>query len=140
MIAEATLAPTRAHSPRAYVEAAVQYLADTSVKPVTYNPPPGSGLPRRVGNYGDFRVRIYDARPIAGELSLDRHGFLLAQSPTRVYDFYDDDEVRASYYWEVERLVKEETGAAKVVRADVTRPPPGRESRCSGIEHSIPCG
>jgi hypothetical protein len=120
MIAEATLGATRVHSPRAYVEAAVQYLADNNIKPITYNPPPGSGPPRRVGNYGDFPVRVYDARPIAEGLSLDRHGFALVRHATRVWDFYDDDEVRASYYWEVERLVKEQTGAAKVVVFDHT--------------------
>ena len=53
------------------VEAAVNYLADLSVKPVTYNPPPGTGLPRRVGNYRDFVVRIHDARPIADRRSVD---------------------------------------------------------------------
>ena len=32
------------------VQAAVNYLADLSVKPVTYNPPAGTGVPRRDGN------------------------------------------------------------------------------------------
>ena len=49
----------------AWVEASVPYLADLSVKPVTYNPPVGTGVPRREGNYRDFKVRIHDARPIA---------------------------------------------------------------------------
>ena len=49
----------------AWVEAPVNYLADLSVKPVTYNPPAGTGVPRRVGNYRDFNVRVHDARPIA---------------------------------------------------------------------------
>ena len=48
-----------------YVDAPMNYLADLSVKPVTYNPPPGTGLPRRAGNYRDFTVRIHDGRPIA---------------------------------------------------------------------------
>ena len=46
MIAEATLGATRVHSPRAYVEAAVQYLADNTIKPIPSPPPPGSGRPQ----------------------------------------------------------------------------------------------
>src|ERR671932_278442 len=102
------------------VEAYLQYLADTRVKPVTYNPPPGTGEPRRGGNYGTFRVRVHDARPIARELSLDRQGFVLARHNTAVRDFYDGQEVRDVYYKEMERLVKEATGAAKVVVFDLT--------------------
>ena len=65
-----------------WVEAAVPYLADLSVKPVTYNPPVGTGTPRRDGNYRDFKVRIHDARPIARDLSLDHQAFILAQHAT----------------------------------------------------------
>lgn len=102
------------------VEATMTYLADTTVKPVTYNPPPGTGAQTRVGNYGSFRVRIRDARPIAGELDLDREAFALVNHGTAVRDFYDEDEVRDVYYKEVERLVMAETGAAKVVIFDHT--------------------
>ena len=67
----ATEAPRRAAKPGAgHVEASLVYLADTRVKPVTYNPPPGTGLPRRHGNYAPFTVRIHDGRAIAGDLSL----------------------------------------------------------------------
>jgi hypothetical protein len=102
------------------VEASLHYLADTSVKPVTYNPPPGTGLPRRVGNYADFRVRVMDARPIAHELSLDREGFVLTRAETAVRDFYDERELREVYYPEMERLVRAATGAEKVVVFDHT--------------------
>ena len=104
----------------AVVEAPLHYLSDTSVKPVSYNPPPGTGEPRRVGNYRFFNVPIHDARPIARELSLDRQGFVLVRHDTRVRDFYDADEVRRVYYGEVERLVKDATGAEKVVVFDHT--------------------
>jgi hypothetical protein len=103
-----------------WVEAAVNYLADLGVSPVTYNPPPGTGLPRRVGNYRDFTVRIHDARPIAGGLSLDRQGFVLRHHASAVRDFYDEAEVRSVYHAEVEALVRRETGAAKVVVFDHT--------------------
>lgn len=112
--------PTDARSPAAWVEAPVNYLADLSVKPVTYNPPPGTGLARREGNYRDFKVRIHDARPIAGDLSLDRQAFALVRHDTAVCDFYDEEEVRTKYHAEVEALIKRETGAAKVVVFDHT--------------------
>lgn len=103
-----------------WVEAAVPYLADLSVKPVTYNPPVGTGVPRRDGNYRDFKVRIHDARPIARDLSLDHQAFILAQHATAVRDFYDHDEIRRTYEPEVEALIKRETGASKVVVFDHT--------------------
>jgi hypothetical protein len=103
-----------------FVEASMNYLADTSIKPVTYNPPPGTGEQRRVGNYGTFPVRIHDARPIADRLDLDRQAFALVRRDTAVKNFYDGDEVRDVYYKEVERLLKAETGAAKVVIFDHT--------------------
>jgi len=106
--------------PAAYVEAPLTYLADASVKPVSYNPPPGTGEVRRVGNYGTFPMKIHDARPRAAQLSLDREGFVLAHHDTAIKNFYDEAELRAVYYPEVERLVRDATGAGKVVVFDHT--------------------
>src|SRR5271155_3576678 len=112
---------TTARAPiQPWVEAPVNYLANLSIKPVTYNPPAGTGLPRRVGNYRDFTVRIHDARPIAKDLSLDRQAFILTRHDTQVRDFYDEEEVRTKYHAEVEALIKRETGATKVVVFDHT--------------------
>ena len=105
---------------RPYVEASLTYLADASVKPQTYNPPPGTGVPRRLGNYGQFRARIYDARPVADSLSLDREGFAFTRHDTAVADFYDEKQLREIYYPEVERLVAAATGAEKVIVFDHT--------------------
>jgi hypothetical protein len=102
------------------VQAAVQYLADLSIPPVTYNPPAGTGVPRRVGNYRDFKVEVRDGRPQAGEMSLDRQAFRLVHHDTKVADFYDPEGVKTAYYREVEDLLKRETGASKVVIFDHT--------------------
>lgn len=110
----------RAAAPTAWVEAPVNYLADLSVKPMTYNPPPGTGLPRREGNYRNFTVRVHNVRPQVRDLSLDKQAFILTRHETKVRDFYDDQEVRSTYFAEVEALVKRETGAAKVVVFDHT--------------------
>lgn len=103
-----------------YVDAPMHYLADLSVKPVTYNPPAGTGVPRREGNYRDFTVRVHNARPYADELSLDKQAFVLVPHETNVRDFYDEAEVKSAYYAEVEALIKRETGASKVVIFDHT--------------------
>jgi hypothetical protein len=112
--------PTAADTAPRSIEAPVNYLADLSVKPVTYNPPEGTGVPRRVGNYRFFPVRIQDARPVADTLSLDHHGFALVRHDTAVRDFYDGAEIEAVYRGEVERLVRQATGASKVVVFDHT--------------------
>jgi hypothetical protein len=102
------------------VDAPVNYLADTSVKPVTYNPPAGTGLPRREGNYRNFTVHIRNARRIVTELSLDRQAFQLTRHATAMTDFYDERQIRSRYYPEMERLVREQTGAEKVIVFDHT--------------------
>jgi hypothetical protein len=104
----------------AWLDATVNYLADLSVKPVTYNPPQGTGVTRRVGNYAAFPVRVHDARKLAGSLSLDRQAFVLTRHDTAVRDFYDDGEIRDVYHGEVEQLVKRATGATRVVVFDHT--------------------
>ncbi len=61
---------------------------------------------------------IRDARPIAGQLSLDKEGFVLLRHQTAVADFYDESQIASTYYPECERVVKEATGAARVVAFD----------------------
>lgn len=99
---------------RERVEADLNYLVDTGVKPVTYMPPPGGGEFRRTGSYVPYRVSIRNARPVAGAFSLDRQGFSLARHDTAVPNFHDDDRVRRLYYPEMVRLVQAETAAARV--------------------------
>src|SRR5260370_42492226 len=48
------------------------------------------------------------------ELSLDLQGFAVTRQDSAVANFYDADEVRKVYYPEVERMVREFTGAVKV--------------------------
>ena len=99
------------------VQATLNYLADASEKPViyTYEPPPG--IPRATGKYEPQPVLIRNAR-LAEELSLDRQGFQLVRQETAVRDFYDSAEVEMVYYPEIEVLLKEITGAEKVVVFD----------------------
>jgi hypothetical protein len=102
------------------VEADLNYLATMSERPYTYAYEPPAGTPRSNAVYEPHRVVIRNARPIAGELTLDRQGFVLLPQKSAVHDFYDEDELRRVYYPEAERLIVEATGAARAVIFDHT--------------------
>ena len=76
--------------------------------------------PAVLERYAVHHMPVHDVRPFADNLTLDREGFILRRSASTVTDFYDTDEVSAVYDPEVERLVKQETGAEKVVIFDHT--------------------
>ena len=103
-----------------FVVGTVSYLEDANQTPIAYNLPRDYGMPARSGRFAAVPVRIRNARDRARDLSLDGAGFVLAERATSVRDFYDENEVRAIYYPEIERLVRDHTGAAKVVIFDHT--------------------
>ena len=100
------------------VETSLNFLTNINQRPVTYFCEPPVGTPARSGEYSKFTVRIQDGRAILDRLSLDNQGFVLTRHDSKVADFYDATRVRASYYPEVERLVKEITGAVRVLVFD----------------------
>jgi hypothetical protein len=98
-------------APGRVVQAAIGYLGDCTGKPIFY------GRQRELNNLPiePRTVAIEDVRPIQGEVSLDREGFALARHTSKVADFFDRAEVGSTYMRELEELLKEVTGAAKVV-------------------------
>jgi hypothetical protein len=100
------------------VTAPLNFLVPMAEKPVGYNYEPPPGTPVRTGRSVEYQIRIRDARPMIGRLSLDREGFVLLHHRSAVADFYDEDEIRRVYYPECERVMKEATGAARVVAFD----------------------
>ena len=102
------------------VEGALNYLVDTGVKPFAYNYEPPPGVPQRSGTYEEHRLPILNGRRRGEDFSLDRQGFLFRQHETAVKDFYDPAEVERVYYPEIEALMKQATGAEKVVTFDHT--------------------
>jgi hypothetical protein len=122
------------------VEAVLNYLAPaTRERPrtYTYDPPPGE--PRTTVVSEPHTLPIHDIRPIASSVSLDREGFGLVKQNTAVKDFYDDDEVKAVYYPEVERALKDATGADRVFIFDHTtrRRIPGAEDNRAGPRQPV---
>lgn len=104
----------------ATMQGTMNFLVDTGEKPVTY---PDQQLPsgaRMTGTYEDRLVTINDGRAIRDSLSLDQQGFLLLDNPSRVKNFYDEDELKAVCYPEVEALLRQLTGGNKVVIFDHT--------------------
>jgi hypothetical protein len=105
------------HSPTE-VQAPMNYLAEIEDKPVSYMYKPPAGTPERSWHVSKHPMAIHNARAIADELSLDRQGFILTHQRSAVANFFDGDEVRSVYYPEVERMVREATGAARVLVFD----------------------
>jgi hypothetical protein len=117
-----------------HVEAALNYLAPMTERPrnYTYDPPPG--VPRSNTFPETHVVPILSVRPVVGEVSLDREGFAVVHHDSAVRDFYDDAEVRRTYYPEAERVLKEATGARRVFVFDhtVRRRVRGVDDRAAG--------
>jgi hypothetical protein len=97
-----------------YVEGQLNFIDPAGPRPTNYMYQPADGAPQRTGSYVKFTVPIYNVRPMLGELSLDREGFEIVRQESKVTNFFDENQVRAVYYPEVERLVREHTGAVKV--------------------------
>ena len=107
-------------APGTYVTGVVNYQMPSDRKPAVYVSPPGTGEHRRTSSYKAVSVPIYDGRVIAADLSLDRQGFALRRHNSAVTDFYDDEQVLERYYPEMEQMVKQATGASRVVVFDHT--------------------
>ena len=102
------------------VEALLSYMVDTGVKPVNETKGPG-GLTRiHTGKLEEHAVTIRDGRALKSEFGLEKHGFEFIDHETAAKNFFDVDELKAVYYPEIEQLVKQHTGAARVLIFDHT--------------------
>jgi hypothetical protein len=117
-----SLTPIESGAPieTASVIADIGYAVDTGVKPVNETFEAGQIIRRRTGETEQRPMRIRDGRLLAGELSLDRNGFVLVDHATSVRDFFDPTELEAVYYLEIQRLVQAVSGASRVVVFDHT--------------------
>jgi hypothetical protein len=96
------------------VEASVNYLIDTGVKPVNETGGGDGRVIMHTGRHDPRMVAIHDGRPHRASFHLDEAGFQLADHPTRMRDFHDPDELTAVYYPEMQRLIAERSGAHRV--------------------------
>ena len=98
------------------VHAGLNYIVDNGTKPVneTYGAGPGGMMRKTSGTFVRHVVPIHDARSDRAAHSLDTTGFLLADHPTRVRDFFDPDELTSVYYPEAQALIAAHSGARRV--------------------------
>jgi hypothetical protein len=100
--------------------AEILYTVDTGEALVNETFGPNNIRRRSSGAQEAKKVTIGDGRALAGELSLDRNGFVLVHHLTAVRDFFDAAELKSVYSPEIERLVAELSGASRVVMFDHT--------------------
>jgi len=100
------------------IEATLNYINNNGEKIFTETAPAGGTDTRSGGTPDPHRVAIHNGRD--RDFSLDRDGFRFVPHDTQVRDFFDPDEVRSTYYAEMEALVKAESGAKRVVIFDHT--------------------
>jgi hypothetical protein len=113
--------PERQQEAEYSVKALLHYLVYTGEKPASYGGIGSSAaVQKRKGTYREYPTIIHDGRAVADQLSLERQGFIFVTHETRMRDFYDEEEVRVVYYREIEQLVKEASGAQRVVVFDHT--------------------
>ena len=109
---------TFTHLPK--VVGPVVYLAHMAEKPHSYTFPQPPGVPMSNIVTETHTVELFNMRPIARDLSLDREGFELIHCPTEQRDFYDEAELRRVCYPETERAVLAATGGSRAVIFDHT--------------------
>jgi hypothetical protein len=102
------------------IEATVNYIKNNGEQLFTYTGGPGSLDVRSGGALDPRSVPMHDGRPHAAGFRLDVDGFRFVPHATAMRDFFDEQEVRGVYYAEMEALIKQESGAARVVVFDHT--------------------
>ncbi len=113
------------------IEAKVNYFLDTGEQPFTATGGPGEPAVRTGGGQDPRRVAIRNGRRDAADFTLDRNGFHLVRHDTKVVDLFDEAEIRATYYPEMEALVKAQSGASRVVVFDHTLRTADEEARAA---------
>ncbi len=103
------------------VQGRMLYMAPLAAKPyvLAYQTEPG-GQPPTNAVYQEHTLPVWDARPIAEQLSLEREGVAFARHRSAVEDFTDEAELDTVAHAEAAVLVKRVTGARRVEVFDHT--------------------
>lgn len=98
----------------------IPYTLDTGEKLVNESFGPNNIRRRRVGTDELKAMTVQNGRLVADRLSLDEQGFVFVEHKTKVADFFDAAQLQSVYYPEVEQLIKNTSGASRVVIFDHT--------------------
>ena len=96
------------------VEAEMNFTVRSGEKPTVVMSVDQAKPNKRTGEFALTRVPIADARSLTDPPQLDREGFELVTSSTKVTDFYEESQITDIYYPEVVALLKVQTGATDV--------------------------
>ena len=96
------------------IEAEMVYAVDTGKKIVNETMPHGDMSRKRQETVRGHTVKVRNGRPVRDRFSLEQHGFEFVNHPTRVTDFFADEQLKSVYYPEIETLVREQSGARRV--------------------------
>ena len=94
------------------------YLDDDSEPPISILTTHGDSTVESRGQYSLRDVSIHNARQLQRPASVDREGFEVCRLRSECESFYDEEQLRATYYPEVVALLKKRTGAGDVVVFD----------------------
>ena len=102
------------------ISASLTFLVNTGEKPAIYPSEGGGHEEKRTGQSIDCSVTIENGWAKAGEFSLNIQGFQLIPHISQVQNFYSPIEIEEIYNCELEDLLKDVTGASRVVIFDHT--------------------
>jgi len=102
----------------AKVTAEIPYTLDTGEKLVNETFGPNNIRRRKTGATDGRPMTVHNGR--MRRFTLEENGFVLVEHKTAVKSFFDEDELKSVYHPEVERLIKQVSGAQRVVVFDHT--------------------
>ncbi|MBV1932186.1 MAG: methyltransferase [Porticoccaceae bacterium] len=105
------------------LQAKLKYVEDNTAALAIYNYRPGPDDPDFSSQYEkpvyrNYETDITDLRSVDKMFSLDEQGLALVPVDSVLIDYYNESQVREQYMPEMEGLVKQLTGAARVVAFD----------------------
>ena len=100
--------------------APIPYTIDTGDRLVNETFGPNSIRRNRSGTQELKDMAIRNGRLVTDRPSLEKEGFILVRHSSKVRDFFNPQELESVYYPEVETLIREPSGASRVVIFDHT--------------------
>src|SRR5262249_53329430 len=100
------------------VTTSLNYLGEVNEPLFTYAYDSPPGQPKTNVTMVPRPVVVHDARGLNPVPTVDREGFALVRQRSRLENFYNEDQVRRVYYPECEHLLRDLTGAPRVVVFD----------------------
>jgi hypothetical protein len=101
-----------------HVIGAFNYIASSEARPAYYLYPVDRSEIKPLPERQKCRMPVYDCRSDMADFDLDVAGFAFADFKPDCDDFYDSALVKRDYYPQVAALVKQQTGASRVVVFD----------------------